>query len=140
MASSKRAADFSPNKNDLNPIEIASRDEIAALQLRRMKWSLKHAYENVPHYKKSFDAAGVHPDDLKDLSDLRKFPLHDEGRSARELSLWDVRGADGQDRAHSCLVGHDRQADGRRLHQARYPHLGRCLRAQHRGERRPAAG
>ena len=75
MASSKRAADFSPDKKDLNPIEIASRDEIAALQLRRMKWSLRHAYENVPHYKKSFDAAGVHPDDLKDLSDLRKFPL-----------------------------------------------------------------
>jgi len=71
----KRAADFAPNKKDLNPIEIASRDEIAALQLRRMKWSLKHAYENVPHYKKAFDAAGVHPDHLKDLSDLRKFPL-----------------------------------------------------------------
>jgi phenylacetate-CoA ligase len=72
---SKRAADFSPNKKDLNPIEIASRDEIAALQLRRMKWSLKHAYENVPHYKKSFDAAGVSPDGLKDLADLKKFPL-----------------------------------------------------------------
>ncbi len=72
---SKRSADFSPNKKDLNPIEIASRDEIAALQLRRMKWSLKHAYENVPHYKKSFDAAGVHPDDLKNLSDLRRFPF-----------------------------------------------------------------
>src|SRR4051794_6748454 len=71
----KRAADFAPDKKDLNPIEIASRDEIAALQLRRMKWSLKHAYENVRHYQKSFDAAGVHPDDLKDLSDLRKFPL-----------------------------------------------------------------
>src|SRR5215210_2157632 len=72
---SKRSADFSPDKKDLNPIEIASRDQIAALQLRRMKWSLKHAYENVPHYKKSFDAAGVHPDDLKDLADLKKFPL-----------------------------------------------------------------
>jgi len=71
----KRAADFAPDKKDLNPIEIASRDEIAALQLRRMKWSLKHAYENVRHYQKSFDAAGVHPDDLKDLSELRKFPL-----------------------------------------------------------------
>jgi phenylacetate-CoA ligase len=71
----KRAADFSPNKKDLNPIEIASRDEIAALQLRRMKWSLRHAYDNVTHYKTSFDAAGVHPDDLKDLKDLRKFPL-----------------------------------------------------------------
>jgi phenylacetate-CoA ligase len=72
---SKRAADVSPNKKDLNPIEIASRDEIEALQLRRMKWSLRHAYENVAHYKKSFDAAGVHPDDLKQLSDLAKFPL-----------------------------------------------------------------
>src|SRR5436305_4269154 len=72
---SKRGADFSPNRKDLNPIEIASRDEIAALQLRRMKWSLRHAYENVPYYKTSFDAAGVHPGDLKDLSDLRKFPL-----------------------------------------------------------------
>src|SRR6185503_4850044 len=73
--SSKRAADFSPRREDLNPIEIASRDEIAALQLRRMKWSLKHAYENVPHYKKTFDAADVHPDDLKQLSDLAKFPF-----------------------------------------------------------------
>src|SRR5207244_5457377 len=54
---------------------IASRDEIAALQLRRMKWSLKHAYENVAHYRTSFDAAGVHPDDLKELSDLRRFPF-----------------------------------------------------------------
>ena len=72
---SKRAADFAPNRKDLNPIEIASRDEIAALQLRRMKWSVKHAYDNVAHYKKSFDAAGVHPDDLKDLRDITKFPF-----------------------------------------------------------------
>src|SRR3954465_15193069 len=71
----KRAADFAPDKKDLNPIEIASRDEIAALQLRRMKWSLKHAYENVRHYQKSFDAAGVDPDARKDPSALRKFPL-----------------------------------------------------------------
>jgi phenylacetate-CoA ligase len=71
---SKRT-DLTPRREDLNPIEIASRDEIAALQLRRMKWSLKHAYQNVPHYKKAFDAAGIGPDDLKDLSDLRKFPL-----------------------------------------------------------------
>src|SRR2546426_802834 len=72
---SKRAADFAPRREELNPIEIASRDEIASLQLRRMKRSLKHAYENVAHYKKSFEAAGVHPDDLKDLSDLGKFPF-----------------------------------------------------------------
>jgi phenylacetate-CoA ligase len=75
MPASKRAGDLAPNKKELNPIEIASRDEIEALQLRRMKWSLRHAYENVSHYKSSFDAAGVHPDDLKDLSDLRRFPF-----------------------------------------------------------------
>ncbi|WP_336056841.1 phenylacetate--CoA ligase PaaK [Nitratireductor sp. CH_MIT9313-5] len=67
--------DLAPGKEDLDPIEMASRDEIQALQLDRLKWSLAHAYENVPHYRKSFDAAGVHPDDLKLLSDLSKFPF-----------------------------------------------------------------
>ncbi len=67
--------DLTPNKADLDPIEIASRDEISALQLKRLKWSLKHAYDNVAFYRKSFDAAGVHPDDLKTLSDLAKFPF-----------------------------------------------------------------
>ena len=67
--------DLTPAKSDLNPIEIASRDEIASVQLERMKWSLSHAYENVPHYRKSFDEAGVHPDHLKTLSDLSKFPF-----------------------------------------------------------------
>lgn len=67
--------DLTPPKDTLDPIEIASRDEIAALQLERMKWSLAHAYANVPHYKASFDAAGVHPDDLNALEDLAKFPF-----------------------------------------------------------------
>ena len=67
--------DLTPRKEDLDPIEIASRDEIAATQLERMKWSLKHAYDNVPFYRKSFDDAGVHPDDLHSLSDLAKFPF-----------------------------------------------------------------
>jgi len=67
--------DLTPKRSDLDPIEIASRDEIAALQLERMKWSLAHAYENVPFYRQSFDAAGVHPDDLKSLADLAKFPF-----------------------------------------------------------------
>ncbi len=67
--------DLTPARNTLDAIEIASRDEIAALQLKRMKWSLRHAYDNVPFYKKSFDDAGVHPDDLNDLSDLAKFPF-----------------------------------------------------------------
>jgi len=64
-----------PNGAKLDPIEKASRDEISSLQLQRLKWSLKHAYENVPHYREKFDAAGVHPDDLKTLADLAKFPF-----------------------------------------------------------------
>jgi phenylacetate-CoA ligase len=60
---------------ELEPIERASRDEIAALQLERLKWTLKHCYDNVPHYRKTFDAVGAHPDDVRSLSDLAKFPL-----------------------------------------------------------------
>ena len=56
--------DLSPKPGDLDPIEIASLDEIQALQLQRMKWSLAHAYHNVPHYKAAFEAAGVHPDEI----------------------------------------------------------------------------
>jgi phenylacetate-CoA ligase len=67
--------DLTPNREDLEPIEIASRDKITALQLERLKWSLRHAYDNVAMYRKRFDDAGVHPDDLKDLSDLAKFPF-----------------------------------------------------------------
>jgi phenylacetate-CoA ligase len=67
--------DLTPARDTLDPIEIASRDEIAALQLSRLKWSLKHAYDNVPFYRTQFDAAGVHPDDLTSLRDLAKFPF-----------------------------------------------------------------
>jgi len=67
--------DIAPKREELDSIEIASRDEIEGLQLERLKWSLAHAYNNVPHYKKSFDDAGVHPDDLKTLSDISKFPF-----------------------------------------------------------------
>lgn len=67
--------DLTPDRATLDPIEIASRDEISALQTRRLKWSLRHAYDNVPFYRNSFDAAGVHPDDLHDLSDLARFPF-----------------------------------------------------------------
>jgi len=64
-----------PQPGELEPIETASRDELQALQLTRMKQTLRHAYDNVPHYRQSFDAAGVHPDDLKTLADLAKFPF-----------------------------------------------------------------
>jgi phenylacetate-CoA ligase len=72
-----------PAPGDLEPIERASRDELQALQLERMQWSLRHAYDNVPHYRASFDAAGVHPGDLKSLADLAKFPFT-EKKTLRE--------------------------------------------------------
>ena len=64
-----------PAPGELDPIETASRDEIAALQLSRLRATLQRAYDNVPHYRKAFDAKGVHPDDLKSLADLSKFPF-----------------------------------------------------------------
>ena len=67
--------DLSPRPGDLDPIETASRDEIAALQLQRLKWSLGHAYANSPFYRAHFDEAGVHPDDLTSLADLARFPF-----------------------------------------------------------------
>jgi phenylacetate-CoA ligase len=59
----------------LEPIETVSEDELRALQLERLRWSLRHAYENVPHYRKAFDAAGIHPGDCRDLADLADFPF-----------------------------------------------------------------
>jgi phenylacetate-CoA ligase len=64
-----------PRPEELEPIERASRDELRALQLERLRWSLAHAYEQVPHYRKAFDAKGVHPRDLVNLEDLAKFPF-----------------------------------------------------------------
>src|SRR6201989_2198360 len=56
-------------------IETASRDEIAALQVERLGWTLRHAYANVPHYRAAFDAAGVPPDDFRTLDDIANFPF-----------------------------------------------------------------
>ena len=67
--------DLTPDRASLDPIEIASRDEITSLQLERLKWTVAHAYENVGLYKRKFDAAGVHPDDLKAPEDIAKFPF-----------------------------------------------------------------
>ena len=67
--------DRTPPRESLNPIERASVDELQALQLQRLQWSLRHAYDKVPHYRTAFDAVGAHPDDLIALSDLARFPL-----------------------------------------------------------------
>ena len=67
--------DLTPNKKDLDPIETASRDEIAALQFHRMKRSLRHAFENSPFYRKKFIEHDVSPDDLRSLEDIARFPF-----------------------------------------------------------------
>ena len=64
-----------PDPSTLEPIETASRDELQALQLERLKQTLEHTYKNVPHYQRAWDAAGIQPGDLKSLEDLRLFPL-----------------------------------------------------------------
>ena len=67
--------DLSPRPGDLDPVETMPRDQLAALQLERLRMTLARAYERVPHYRNAFDAAGVHPDDARTLADLARFPF-----------------------------------------------------------------
>jgi phenylacetate-CoA ligase len=75
MALTKLKSGKSAYKPEMDAVERLSREEIADLQTKRLKWSLTHAYENVAHYRKAFDKAGVHPTDLRELADLAKFPF-----------------------------------------------------------------
>jgi len=67
--------DLSPRPGELEPIETASLDELRGLQTERLRWSVRHAYENVPYYRAKLAAAGVHPDDVKELTDLARLPF-----------------------------------------------------------------
>jgi phenylacetate-CoA ligase len=75
MASPKLKSTVSSYAPEMDETERASRDAIMALQTKRLSWSLRHAYDNVAHYKSAFDKAGVHPDDFRELADLAKFPF-----------------------------------------------------------------
>src|SRR3569623_3483424 len=75
MALTRRREGGNAYSAEMDAQERASRDEIMALQKQRLAWSLKHAYENVAHYRKAFDEAGVNPSDFRELADLAKFPL-----------------------------------------------------------------
>ena len=66
---------MSQDRDALESIEKAGEDELRSVQLERMRWTLKHSYENVPYYREKFDQQGVHPDDLKTLADLVRFPF-----------------------------------------------------------------
>jgi phenylacetate-CoA ligase len=71
----RKLTELTPRPADLDRYELASRDELRAWQRKRLEWTLRHAYENVPHHRAKFDAANVHPDDFNDLDDLAKFPF-----------------------------------------------------------------
>lgn len=75
MASTKLKEGGRVYRAELDAHERASRDEIMTLQKQRLAWSLKHAYDNVAHYRKAFDKAGVHPSDFRELADLAKYPF-----------------------------------------------------------------
>jgi phenylacetate-CoA ligase len=75
MATTQLKSGGSGYRAELDDAERASRDEILSLQTKRLAWSLAHAYDNVAHYRKAFENAGVHPSDFKQISDLAKFPF-----------------------------------------------------------------
>src|ERR1700719_4661891 len=75
MASTNPKPGRSGYSAEMDEAERASRDEMTALQTKRLAWTLAHAYDNVAHYRKSFDKAGVHPSDFRQLSDLGQFPF-----------------------------------------------------------------
>jgi len=70
----RRRLGEAPQAELLDAAERMGADELRALQLERLRWTLRHAYDNVPHYRRAFDAAGVHPEDCKELADLARFP------------------------------------------------------------------
>ncbi|OLT41236.1 phenylacetate--CoA ligase [Saccharomonospora sp. CUA-673] len=71
----RRGEAEAPAVDELSAVERIGVDELRALQLERLRWTLRHAYENVPFYRAKFDAAGVHPDDCRELADITRFPF-----------------------------------------------------------------
>ena len=123
MASTNIQSRTGGYRAEMDAAERASRDEILALQTKRLAWSLAHAYDNVAHYKKAFDKAGVHPRDFKQLVRSCEISVHGENRSARQLPVQHVRGAARKDGPRPCLVRHDRKTDRGRLYPGRHRHL-----------------
>ena len=74
----------------LHAEERLDRDAIEALQLERLQWTVRHAYENVPLYREKFDAAGVHPDDIKTLTDVQKLPFTTTATPLAYSTTWNT--------------------------------------------------
>ncbi len=104
------------SRGDLEAIETASRDEISALQLERLKWSVRHTYDNVSPTA-SAAREGRAPGRPEDAVRPGQVPLHDQDRPARQLPLRPVRGAAPESGARARLQWHHRQIDGGGLHQ-----------------------
>ena len=121
--------DLAPRPGDLEAIETASRDEMSALQLERMKWSLTHAYENSPILPARVRRGRRPSGRPEDAGGSGEVPLHHQEGSARHLSLRHVRRAARKAGAHSRLVRDDRQADSGWLYAEGYRHLGNDGRA-----------
>ena len=80
--------------DEIETIEAASRDELVALQIERLRRTVRLVYDRVPHYREKFETAGVHPEDLRRLSDIEAFPFTTKDDPAGELPLRHVRGPD----------------------------------------------
>ncbi len=100
----------------IDPVLSASRDELEALQLERLKSTLHHAYTNNVNYTRKFDAAGVHPNDLRSLADLARFPFTTKAdlRDAYPFRL--LLGSWRTNRQGSRFFRHHRQAHRGRLY------------------------
>jgi phenylacetate-CoA ligase len=107
-------------------IERASRDELAALQFKRLSWSIRHAYEHVRTYRDKCESAGVHPDDFRSLEDLGRFPFttKQDLRDNYPFGMFAVP-REQVVRVHASSGNHP-QADCRRLYRARHRDLGRA--------------
>lgn len=103
-------------------IECASREEIRALQLEKLKETVAYAYERVPYYRQKLDEMGVAPSDIQTLEDVRKLPFTDKA-VLRETFLRPVCGAAGRHPRAALLVGHHRKARGGGLHRRRHGHV-----------------
>ncbi len=109
---------------ELEPIETASIDELRALQLGRLRWSLRHAYQNVPYYREDVRRRRDPPRRREGPGRPGAVPVHDQGVAARQLPVRDVRGAPRAGRAGARLVRDHRPPHRRRLHRRRHRHLG----------------
>ena len=121
--------DLTPRPGDLDPIETAPLEELRALQLERLQWSVRHAYDHVAALPPRLRRGRRRPGRHRVARRPRPAAVHDQGDAARQLPVRHVRGAARGRRTPPRLERHDRQADRRRLHPRRPRHVGRRRRA-----------